>query len=282
MVYLKGLAKQLMKHPDALLEMRRGPDSVGARLLKLVGDEYVRHPVSRVSVMGFTIYLNPLDGVISGQIAIKHQLEPEVTPAFVRALRGASVVVDAGANIGWYTLIAARYLPRSGIVLAFEPDGVSLGLLLKSIKENRFTNVKTFAQALSNRIGEARLQKSPDPRNPGMHSIAVDHHTRASIVPTTTLDMVVHSQGIDTVDLLKLDVEGAEASVLNGAAKLLERRRIKHIFIEWNPASWRTQGALLDRLANDFNASLMKWGRTNSVPDLHSLGQRANIHLELR
>jgi FkbM family methyltransferase len=149
-----------------------------------------------------------------------------------------TVVVDAGANCGIYTVAAARLVGPSGRVLSFEPGMESYSVLQKNIEMNRFQNVRAYRVALSDQDGSARLYH--DQRGPASFSLGNpnDEESRYEDVPTRTLSAVLEEEAVDRVALIKLDVEGAEELILRGMKKTLICSRPKIIW-EVNPSAAR-------------------------------------------
>ena len=140
-------------------------------------------------------------------------------------LSGDAVVVDVGANIGWYTLRAAR---RAKKVYAFEPEPTNYELLQKAVRANGFSNVELEKLIVGDTDGETDLFLSIDA---GRHS-TVRKSGRKITVKCTTLDSFLPTQ---TIDVLKVDVEGAESRVLAGADEGIKGGRIRNIIMELNP-----------------------------------------------
>jgi FkbM family methyltransferase len=128
--------------------------------------------------------------------------------------------VDAGANVGIYTLVAGRIVGETGRVFAFEPSIQSLPALRKNIELNGLTNVVAFPVALSHISGRAKLYHGP---NPGLNSLGkeISWPEDTEEITTETLDDMVERGYIDHVDVIKVDVQGAEELVLRGAHKVL-------------------------------------------------------------
>jgi len=133
-----------------------------------------------------------------------------------RYLCPGDVVIDAGANIGTYTLLAASRVGPSGRVIAFEPAPVALARLRENVAHNRLGQVEAHGAAVGIRPGRATMQSSSDVSN---SLVAVPGVTGATtVVEVVRLDDVV---GDARPALLKLDVEGYELQALQGAATLL-------------------------------------------------------------
>jgi len=162
-------------------------------------------------------------------MAGKKLLKPTRPPALLKTLlSGGDTFIDVGANMGSWSLPAAKLVGRSGCVLAFEPVPRMAEALRKSAWANRFEQVRVFGVALSNYTGEAefsaenensggsRLGRMPD--DPGRSFSG--HRVRV-----TTLDEVVGAENLKAVALIKIDVEGFEAEVLQGATRTLKELR---------------------------------------------------------
>ena len=128
------------------------------------------------------------------------------------------VVMDAGAYIGFYTVYAALRVGREGLVVAIEPLGVNRAFLEENIVVNGFEDrVRVDPRALSDKRSVALLHVSC---YPATSSLFQDHILRhgevcgSKRVVTVPLDQLIQDHGLERVDLLKLDIEGAERLVL--------------------------------------------------------------------
>jgi FkbM family methyltransferase len=140
-----------------------------------------------------------------------------------RTLQAGDVFLDIGANGGIFTALAARCVGPTGHVYAFEPGEPEQALLEQNIVRNHLTNVTVFRGAVSNQTGTANLAVA---RDGALNSLAKTEHPLQSIkewrpVPTITLDEYLARERVPKVDFVKMDVEGAEKLVLDGAVKLL-------------------------------------------------------------
>ncbi|MGI9326649.1 MAG: FkbM family methyltransferase [Pseudomonadales bacterium] len=154
----------------------------------------------------------------------REDYEPELA-LLERFLQPGAVVVDAGANLGIYTAVTARLVGATGRICAFEPGERAHALLRENLALNGLNQVETFTMALSDRQGETRLYSHP--WGPVGFSLGDGHKASEgfAIVPTTTLDLFAQEHGLDRLDLLKIDVEGAEELVLAGGRELIARTR---------------------------------------------------------
>jgi FkbM family methyltransferase len=148
-------------------------------------------------------------------------------------LEPADTVVDVGANLGEYTLIAARRVGPAGRVFAFEPHPGNNRLLTRSIETNGLANVDVFPFALSDARGQAFLDVSSGSHS-GLARLTDSDGSGGNVaVACETLDTVRDRERIPRVALLKIDVEGFEPAVLRGAERTLTEDR-PAVFFEAN------------------------------------------------
>jgi len=150
-----------------------------------------------------------------------------------------TVFVDVGAYLGLYTVWACR---RARRVISVEPNPAALAYLKVNIALNECSNVTVVPKAISDRRGYAKL-KIPKTTGEGLipsalSSMMWDYKEAFEVeVKTDTLDSVLEDVGVDSVDVLKIDVEGAEGLVVRGAERAL--KEAKAVLIEiWPENMW--------------------------------------------
>lgn len=155
-------------------------------------------------------------------------------------LRDDAVVLDIGANLGWYSMLLARRSPRLRIH-AFEPEPRNLTLLRQNLQQNGITNVTVHAVAVADRAGTMQLFPYPE-KNMGRHSLVPQAGCAPIDVQTVVIDEFLESQRIqpEAVDFVKIDVEGYELPVLRGASRLLAARPV--VLAEFAPKYMRRAG----------------------------------------
>src|SRR6267142_3970731 len=151
-------------------------------------------------------------------------------------LKPGMTFVDVGANVGYYTLLAASLVGSEGLVIAFEPSPYAYGRLTETIAKNRMPNVRTIRAGLGDRTCELQLFISTKPGN-HTPTMVPDAGGAPLSVPVFTLDEYLKENEIDRVDLMKIDVEGFEPNVIKGATDSLKRGKIRAILCEFN-AHW--------------------------------------------
>jgi len=144
-----------------------------------------------------------------------------------------AVVVEAGANLGFYTLYFGRRVGR-GRVVAFEPNPVTHGFLRRSIARNRLGSVETVQAGLANKSGEMRLVCPRFGLSRASFEAAINGTFRGPLieaeVPVTTIDAAVAARGLGRVDFVKIDTEGFEPEVIAGMRNTLRELRPRVYF----------------------------------------------------
>ena len=174
-----------------------------------------------VEIDNVILAVDDLDHSVSRPIAANHY-ETHLRPFFEAQLRQGATFVDVGANVGFYAVMAARAVGPTGRVHAFEPNPENCRLILLSAERNGFDNIEVHPVALGGSTGHALFHTHLG-SNGGLVTSGVD----ALLQPTTTVAPLARLDDIiqDRVDLIKIDVEGAEGLVVSGATKLLDAHR---------------------------------------------------------
>ena len=163
------------------------------------------------------------DAAIGSRMLRRGAYQPHLTGLFQKILAPGMTFVDVGANIGYFSLLAARIVGETGAVVAIEPGERNGVLLQRSLARNRLRNVRLHPYAVSDR--RETLVYLPQGSNGTVTGLGGDGDVPSGgrLVPATTLDDLL--AGLDRVDVIKIDVEGAEGRVLRGAAATLARHR---------------------------------------------------------
>jgi FkbM family methyltransferase len=168
--------------------------------------------------------------------------EPVTSARFLGALATARRVVDVGAHIGLYTIAAARRLPPDGHVYAIEPDPVSVLLLRRNIRAHRLRNVTVHPWAAGAKPGPRTLYLTEHPTLAGMLSGFYVQPDATATHPVQIAVERLDDHIAAPVDLVKIDVEGAELEALEGMEGLLRESPRVQVCIEYNPDVWRRAG----------------------------------------
>ncbi len=160
--------------------------------------------------------------------------EPAKVAALRAVLRPGSVFVDVGGNKGDFALIAAKAMGDTGTVLCVEPEPENAEWIRRSVARNGYRSVAVAPVALAERDGEDTLFLGP---KSGWHTLVEDPSLVVGTitVPLRTLDSLLAQHGVDHVDVMKIDVEGAEGRVLAGATKALGGSNPMTLLLDLHP-----------------------------------------------
>jgi FkbM family methyltransferase len=152
------------------------------------------------------------------------------------------VVFDAGANVGFYTLLLADRVGPTGRVHAFEPDPLSFEIL-KSRAAGR-SNVEINQTAVGDHTGAVTLYTNRSNRADNRVHASLGTETAEAVeVPLTTFDDYCAARGIERIDAVKMDIQGAEVAALVGFRKTLARLKPRWMLIEFSPEHLRGAGS---------------------------------------
>jgi len=173
-------------------------------------------------VRGFTLRLNLADPEQRRLYFFGDYDERREADLITRVLAPGEIFWDVGANLGYFTLLAAASLKNTGQVVAFEPAQTAFSQLTANIALNPFTNIVTYPVAVTDREGEALLYSTPELADgrANLFQPGTDQTGRQP-VPTVTLDGWRRREHQAPPDFIKLDVEGAEAAALRGVQETL-------------------------------------------------------------
>lgn len=170
---------------------------------------------------GFDVRVQTFSSQLGSYADIFFLNEYEKVPGF--DTKAGDVVIDAGANVGFFSLRHAPRVGPNGRVYAFEPNPLVFKLLERNVLRNGLTQVRCLQSALGETAGSVRF--TSDPRASSCGHVA-EGDEAGELVASTTLDDLVERENIERIDLLKMDVEGYEPHVLRGGlARALERTR---------------------------------------------------------
>lgn len=200
--------------------------------------------------LGGHVYHCDLRDAIAREVCFTGVYGPQET-AIVRALVGAGMTfVDVGANWGYFTLLASHLVGPGGRVVSLEPDPRLFPVLSDNVGRNALRNVSLHQLAAAREAGVLALAGFDEGAgNFGVSRIvAQGGGERVFDVRADTLDRVLAEDGVGAVDLLKMDIEGAEASALAGLAGSLRERRVRRILVELHPAELAEGGTPVDEV----------------------------------
>ena len=182
-----------------------------------------------VIIQGHKMFLDSKDSL---RLSSSEYFEPFETELVKREVKKGDIVLDVGANIGYYTLIFAKLVGTGGRVFAFEPEPNNFALLEKNIEINGYKNIQLFKKAVTSKSGKVNLYLNINTE--GGHSIYKSKDSGKRIeVESVCLDDFIDEK----VDFIKIDVEGSEGEVIKGMMGLMEKNQNLKMITEFHPRS---------------------------------------------
>jgi FkbM family methyltransferase len=189
---------------------------------------------------GFWMYLNPVD-LVQRTIRITGTWEPHQVAWLKDELAPGATFIDVGANVGYFALLASQRVGPLGTVIAIEPSRRTADLLERNATRNGAPLVlEQCACTDDDACGTVALFQGADSGETSLASGAAGSQ-RSEQIPAKTLDRIVRERGLTRVDVIKIDVEGAEYQVLSGAKRTLAEFRPK-LMIELEPENLKHFG----------------------------------------
>jgi FkbM family methyltransferase len=182
-----------------------------------------------IELENFKIYAMTNDTAVGQTIINTKSYEPHLTDAIVKHLKSGDVFLDLGANIGYFTLLAASIVKDDGKVISFEPNQYNRQLLYASIVENQFNNITVYPFAVSDSQQILKLMTS------GSNGWVVElseESVNYQFVQSAVLDELLQSE--KKINVIKMDIEGHEPFALRGMKQIINRHR-PIIFTEFHP-----------------------------------------------
>ena len=203
---------------------------------------YRFRPAPRVVKLrsGAMIYVNPTDYL---QLLIYYTgaFEPHCLPYLRGCVNQGGTIVDVGANIGFYTLESSLAVGPTGRVISIEAAPPHAGALQKNIELNGMRNTSLIEVAVGDSVGEAKLAL-PRGDNLGMYTLGAVNSDEVYSVALRRMDDLLEKQYVDSIDLIKMDIEGSEYRALRGATKTLVTHK-PALLIELNEVALRQCGS---------------------------------------
>jgi FkbM family methyltransferase len=220
------MGELLLHAPQRLRSLRNLPvlggwiHSVSRHVLPL--DEKVWARVETGPARGLWLELNPR----TGQNYLRGDAELAVQNILTERLHPGMVFYDLGANIGLFTLLAARLVGDSGKVFSFEPDSENAARLRRNVQRNGFANVTVVEKGIWSTTTKLNFVKSgADSPDHGVGKfVAAENGAGGTLSQCISLDDFTQDASIPPPDALKCDVEGAEVEALRGGTKLFQSR----------------------------------------------------------
>jgi FkbM family methyltransferase len=224
-------AEGLAMHRRLIHERKVSTDELGQ--LFLASDEFhSKWQSQKVSLPGYSLFVSPADRDVSATIAAGQSYEPYVESILRGVLKPGDTFLDVGANIGYFTALAAYLVGPTGHVIAWEPLDKNLQLIYATLWENRFENVTVFPFAASSEQRLVAMGSHTFSSNAGIVNRVMGQQRTRFISQSHRLDDQLSATM--RIDVVKFDIEGHEIHAWRGGAKLLAKHR-PHVLTEFHP-----------------------------------------------
>jgi len=219
-----------------------------------------------VNVQGNKMYVDCKDKFMAPPLLMHGYYEKDITKILTDQVKPGMTFVDIGANFGYYSLMASKLVRRHGKVYAFEPEPHNYSILSKNVHINNCKNIVLLQKAVSNTIGRVKLFK--DEVNLGAPSFSqLNIDKKDGFVYVETVDLDSYFKDLH-VDFIKMDAQGAEGFIIDGAEKILKGEL--QIIMEFWPRGLKNAGTnplnLLYKIEKaGFEINLIENGSAHSV-----------------
>jgi FkbM family methyltransferase len=181
--------------------------------------------------------------------------EPQETAILQQLLRPGMTFVDVGANWGYFTLVGAHLVGAAGRVIAVEADPRACRTVQANLNRNAHTHVVLHNAAAADAAGRLALHEY-EPRagesgNFGVGRASNPAGGRMFEIASCRLDDLLDDDRVERIDLLKMDIEGGEASALVGLDRRLSERRVDRVLLELHPRQLRQLGSSVESVIGD-------------------------------
>jgi len=222
--------------------------------------------LDEIDFEGLKLYPWRGDNLIGDLVKSSGKYESYMLPLFVDSIPVGGNVLDVGGNIGIYTLSAARKSGERGRVFAVEPVAKNVQSICAGVIGNGFRNVSILPVAASAQAGVVPILRHPNSSN-GIVDMHVDPMAADAFVPTQQIDFLLN--GLDRLDVMKIDIEGHEPIAWPSLERLVRKHR-PIVFSEFNPAAIRNHSRVEPQ---SYLHSL--FAVTKAIEALHHDGRRA-------
>lgn len=219
------------------------------------------------SLGGYTFHCDLRD-TVAREVCFTGRYEPQETQLAARVLSAGMTAVDVGANWGYFTLAAAHWVGPSGRVVAFEPEPRLFRMLSSNVSRNRLRHVTTRPLAVAARAGRVDLVAFEEAGGNWGTSQTVAAAGDGGC-DAVGLDDQLDREKVGIVDLLKIDVEGAEGDVIEGMARGIASGRYRYVLLECHADRLEARAQSIEQCVAPFVAAGYTVRAIEHTPDTH-------------
>ena len=230
--------------------------------------------------LGGSSFLCDLHDMIAREVCFTGRYEPQETQLALGVLQRGMTVVDVGANWGYFTLACAHIVGPPGRVLALEPHPRLAAMLAANVRANGLGQVETMmvaAGSAAGRRGFVAFDERGD--NWGVSRAARPSEAADFHAAMASIDALADERGLGRIDLLKMDIEGAEAEAIAGMAGGLAYGRYRFVLLECHPEQIAASGSTLESCLIAFERAGYRGWHIDHSADMHRRAAAGAVRL---
>lgn len=238
-------------------------------LVRFAGAPFLAHLPADLGGYSFVCDLHD---TISREVCFTGRYEPQETQLAMRLLGPGMVVADVGANWGYFTLVCASLVGENGRVIALEPHPRLASMLSENVADNfSVSQVVDVHRVAAGASAESKAFIGFDDHggNWGVSRVAQGSEVPDFESRSVALDALLDDCQVGRVDLVKIDIEGAEADAIRGMAAGLDRHRYRYVLIECHPAELARIGTSLEQCLTPFRRAGYRGWHIDHSAEMH-------------
>jgi FkbM family methyltransferase len=203
------------------------------------------------------LYVIGRDWATTPTMLFAHSWEPAETAIFKKHIKAGMTVIDAGAYIGYYSVLASKLVGANGTVYSFEPSPENADTLGKNAKLNDCNNIQIIRKAVSSKSGRTTFY--PNPCNASGSTMFKDYSTHNSKDPEIEVEVVSLDDAVGNrkVDFIKMDIEGGETNTLKGMTNIIRNNPNLKMIVEVFPIGLKNVGSSLEEFVESLQQYFM-------------------------
>lgn len=258
-----------LEHLEAKMDAIHGEQqsSINELRSKIINSGTIR--ISETEILtkifsGIKFYLDPKDISVTPHLSLDYIWEENVTYAWLKTIKPGDMILDIGANFGYFGALAAQYAGRKSKVIFFEPNPHLISYIEKTLSMNWLREQSIVENlAVSDKEGSAKLNILKDYMgSSSLHSTKeIDEYMHGKMIVKTeetvsvqavTVDAYCQKNNIKHLDLVKMDIEGYEDKAYKGMADIIKSSPNITLFVEFTKDSYENPKQFYEQMLKDF------------------------------
>lgn len=259
---LQDLQHQVQQLNERQMDLQRELHDLKKRVENTGTFQISKYEVMTKIFSGAKMYLDPRDIALVPHLVLDGDWERDITHAWLKVLRDGDTVLDIGANFGYFSVLAAQQTNRNAKVILFEANPSLIPYLTKTMDVNSFERCTTIENlAVSDKPGTAKLNVLKDYiSSSSLHTVGKINSFNKNkqevaltvSVPTVTIDDYCEKHKIESVDVIKMDIEGYEEKAYHGMRKVIRNSKRATLFLEFTKDAYEDPKGFYEQMLSDF------------------------------